>query len=157
MKQTNGTPRKKKKCYVLTMPECFPQGHPKADLPTNFACMVERGIKIHTVLSGFEQWAKKAEAVNRGEAYISIRAWVGKPCRKGSTQREIKRLDSVCVQKLAPLGGFMADCWAVDYEHVDMSLLASNDGLSVCDLTNCFFSWNEPLEGAVIQFTDFKY
>lgn len=148
------------KCYVIMVGARYPKHHPRAGQPTDFERLISAGVKIHTIRYNYDDWAAKADKVNRGEAYISLRVWEGRPYGRGATIREIKRLTSVCVQKLSYRIRCDADHITID--NMDMSnkthILASNDGLSMQSLQHWLMpNIAVPFHGCIIHFTPHRY
>lgn len=159
------------KKYVITLSKVFPSTHPRAGEPTMFSKNAFRWpsvtdepgtfYKIHTIRANYEFWRKRFEKIAAGEAFLSVREWVGKPYGKGSTQREIARLtreDGIGIQKLEfkDIGnGFNAA--VIDGKPWPREILASNDGLSLQDWRNWFrdYDFSEPM--AIIHFTKYRY
>lgn len=141
-----------RKCYVLMVSKVFPKKHTRSGEPTNFIDNIAIGNKKHTIRLNYELWKKRAQEVNSGRAYLSVRTWSDKPYKsKQVIQFEYTSMD---VQKieLTPLGFFIDD---YDSELM-IKELANNDGLSKQD----FIDWFNPFPEepcAVIQFGDFKY
>ncbi|WP_299129430.1 hypothetical protein [uncultured Winogradskyella sp.] len=143
---------KKKKCFVLIISERFPKTHPRAGEETKFYKKILQLLKKHTIRMNYELWKNRVELINKGEAYLSIRTWSGKPYR--SPQVELIDFHNVGLQKLeANIMGWFID----DYDsEITTKELSENDGLSLDD----FKSWfkkipQEPM--ALIHFTDFRY
>lgn len=147
----------RKKCYVITVSETFPKSHSKAGEPTGFVGKIDTKIKIHTIRKNYEWWKKRFDKIEKDEAYLSIRVWVGKPYGKGSTQKEVFQLhkaDGIGIEKAISnvLDGFEIN----DFLVTDWTL-AKNDGLPLLDF-NLWFKDVEPLqELAIIHFTNFRY
>src|SRR3954469_18122827 len=80
----------KLKKYVLTVSEKFPKTHPRSGHDTEFANKILDRTKIHTIRGNYPFWSKRIDAINRGEAILSIRQWTGKPYN--SPQIEIHTL-----------------------------------------------------------------
>lgn len=120
----------------------FLQGHPRAGEPTNFKEMILKGQKIHTARPG-KKWKQYADEINRGEAYLSLREWTGKPYN--SKQFEFARCYKLGVEKFWP---------AVDFNVMDMGEFSENDGLTVSEMKNWF-----PVDfsGYIIHFTNMLY
>ena len=132
------------------------------------------GRKIHTIRGNYALWEKRIGEVNRGEAYISLREWSGKPYR--SQQREIAVLTTVGIQRVImseseweEKDGKHFCYWAeVDGKEVNLDDLAKNDGFSD---TGDYIMWFYPdidrqnsdkdgwkhIELAIIHFTKFRY
>jgi hypothetical protein len=133
----------------------FPVHHIRKGQETNFAELIEKEIKKHTLRANYQLWKKRADEINQGIAYLSVRQWSGKPY--ASNQVELFQQNRLLVEKLqmTPLGWFIED-YDSDYTTVD---IASNDGLDIQD----FYSWfkgkitidMDPM--AIIHFTDFTY
>lgn len=137
------------KAHVLTFAKQFMKGHPKAGEPTGFEKKLYCESKIHTIRSNYEYWKPKIEQVQRGEAFLSLRQWKGKPYR--SKQREFMRVFDAGFQPIYinHLGaGFIGNT------ELAMQNVAKNDGLTMQD----FDAWfDEHFEGIIIHFTDFRY
>lgn len=144
----------------------FPAYHPRKGEETNFPQYIAENKKETTVRPNYERWRQKADAINRGDAVLSVRIWTGKPyC---SPQKEISELSKIEVQKVHiyqvvktfPCG------WLKDF-HVNIFIensvmplrhafkFAYRDGLSLAD----FQAWfKKPAEDmALIHFGNFKY
>lgn len=165
---------KPKKVYVLMVSRIFPAYHPRKGEETNFPQYIVENKKETTVRPNYERWRVKADAINRGEAVLSIRIWTGKPyC---SPQQEITELSKIEVQKVhiyqIPIV-FITDNWEMapvyspklNHTHIfiENSTLALRhpfkfayrDGLSLVDF-NAWFK--KPAEDmALIHFGNFKY
>ncbi|GHU09541.1 hypothetical protein FACS1894151_07490 [Spirochaetia bacterium] len=140
----------KKKTYVLMVSPMFEKP-------------ILEGKKIHTLRKNYKFWKKRIEAVNRGEAILSMRVWTGKPYH--SKQREFLALDKAGIERvLLEHDGLTPDCPFTLYRSPNESYaeqllpeeIAQNDGLSLED----FKVWFEKyLDGymACIHFTEFRY
>lgn len=163
------------KKYVITLSKVFPTTHPKAGIPTGFEHKLHAAIngwsdhaylKLHTIRANYPLWAKRFEQIERGEAYLSVRQWSGKPY--ASKQVEIARLtkeDGIGLELLCFAGNHNKK----DHElhrpivggttEIDYRLLAANDGLSLADweawFSNPKYDLSEPM--AIIHFTKFRY
>ena len=159
------------KKYVITLSKVFPTTHPKAGIPTGFEHKLHAAIngwsdhahlKLHTIRANYPLWAKRFEQIERGEAYLSVRQWSGKPY--ASKQVEIARLtkeDGIGLQelihkkenRLSPARYTIEDC------EIDTRMLAENDGLTLADweawFSNPKYDLSEPM--AIIHFTNFRY
>ena len=143
---------KKKSTYVLTISEYFPQTHARKGQKTNFAHLIARWIKIHTIRSNYELWAERAKKINAGEAVLSVRCWTGKPYQ--TKQRELFVFEKIGVEKLEDPTNFVYA--TVDGKVVDWGELAKNDGLSFVDFCEWFkVRSTEPM--AIIHFSNFRY
>lgn len=161
------------KTYYLTLSKSFPKDLPNAGEPTNFenAFFSGQGLqrsckhnKIHTIRANYEFWRKRFEKIEKGEACLSIRQWVGKPYAKGSIQREICRLTNkqgIGIQKIeivrATKDLFMVYIDGKLIESNKINSIANNDGLDFSDWFNWFagYDLNKPM--AIIHFTKFRY
>lgn len=144
---------KNKKTYVLTISEYFPKGHLRESENTFFPEKIAKQEKIHTIRGNYELWAKRAEKINKGEAILSVRVWIGKPYN--SKQQEVLQFDKIGVEKLnrEPIGWFIND---LDND-VSTKELAKNDGLSFEDFKSWFKGQDFSEDKAIIHFTDFRY
>jgi hypothetical protein len=146
------------KTYVLMISERFPKTHPKAGQPTEFPASIKHYDKIHTIRKNYAFWEKRIREIQEGKAVLSVRAWVGKPYGKGSTQVEYFRFDKTHGVGIERLYQSMDLFW-FDHSMTDQVpnvLHAKNDGLSFED----FSDWFPPvqLKGlAIIHFTSFRY
>lgn len=165
------------KTYVITLSKAFFKGHPRAGEPTNFEDALLRKQKIHTIRCNFPFWERRIREIQKGEAVLSIRQWVGKPYR--SKQREITQLtakDGIGIQKVVltqsewdengePCFGYWFEIGGVE---MDIDAIARNDGFAN---TIDFVEWFVPaiakqkpskdawrsLECAIIHFTNYRY
>uniref|UniRef100_UPI003217553F hypothetical protein n=1 Tax=uncultured Draconibacterium sp. TaxID=1573823 RepID=UPI003217553F len=161
-KQKNGKP---KKCYVIMVSRVFPTDHPKVGTITGFIPKIEQGEKQHTIRGNYDFWKKRIDKVIAGEAYISLRFWIGKPYR--SAQHEFLQLEKAGIQKIE-----------IDYNGaeeiisqinggaygVGLRTVAANDGLKFTDFLDWFFPGRHKqhtrfnFTGAIIHFnTILKY
>lgn len=176
--------KKKMKIHVLTLSVLFPVTHRKAGMKTYFKYKLEIAdvvpfdphgelgpagqpqMKLHTIRGNYELWRRRFDEIERGEAYLSIRQWSGKPY--ASKQIEIARLtkeDGIGIQLLC----FAGNQTKKDRElhrpivggtkEIDYRQLAMNDGLTVEDWEDWFsnpdYDLREPM--AIIQLTKFRY
>ena len=170
--------------YVITLSKVFPKGHIKEGqltlfenalrrasdrwdgCPEYFMCIgwkewcISERMKLHTIRANYEFRKKRFEKIEKGEACLSVRQWVGKPYGKGSTQREIMRLtreDGIGIQKMDIIGVTTHHPIYVDGHSVKAEQIANNDGLLEIDWHSWFKGYDvtEPL--AVIHFTKFRY
>ena len=146
---------KKRKCYYIMIAITFPAHHIRKGQETNFAELIAKDIKKHTLRANYELWKKRADEINQGIAYLSVRQWSGKPY--ASYQVELFQKNSLLVEKLQMSSpGWLIENYESDYTTAD---IASNDGLDIQD----FYSWfkgkitidMDPM--AIIHFTDFTY
>ena len=175
---------KKMVTYYLTLSQVFPKGHinegeltlfeqalRKAvdgcdDCPEVFVCLKEKKwcvavqTKVHTIRANYEFWKKRFEKIEKGEACLSVRQWVGKPYGEGSTMREIMRLtkdDGIGIQKLTIEGVTTHHPIYVDGNPVEAKDVAKNDGLDEPDWHSWFRGYDVTKPMAVIHFTKFRY
>lgn len=149
--------KKKIKTYVLIVSSSFPAYHPRVGNITYFSEKIRKGEKKHTIRLNYELWKKRIEEVQRGEAILSVREWIGKPYI--SMQRELffySDLSNIGVEKLErdDLG------WYINGQDLGITTLdlAANDGLTKDDFTAWFkgkIKTNKPM--AIIHFTEFRY
>ena len=78
------------KTYVITISERFPKTHKRAGELTMFPTSINNGTKIHTIRSNYDFWEKRIKEIQKGNAYLSIRVWEGKPYN--SKQKELFRI-----------------------------------------------------------------
>ena len=141
------------KRYVLILSKYFPKGHPKAGCKTDFYSKFIHEDKIHTIRANYDLWKSRIEEINKGNAYLSIRFWEGKPYR--SQQHEFARLYEVGIQKLQFKD--LSRKANVEGNMIDLPILAKNDGLEFNDFFNWFKAYNLKDPMAIIQFTPFRY
>lgn len=129
----------------------FPKGHYKAGIHTFFKFKFEKGSKIHTIRRNYSLWKKRAEQVNSGEAYISVREWSGKPYR--SPQNEIAKIYNVVVEQVKFEDG--NPVLIENNQQKNMLKIATNDGLDLDE----FRSWFKGANGtyALIHFGEQGY
>lgn len=151
-----------KKIQQLTFSLVFPPKHSKVGQPTGFAEKLKEGSKIHTIRSDKKGWWRKAEeSINKGEKYLSLRQWSGRPYN--SKQIILGERHRISLQSITMTCGSedeLPKAW-VDGKPVPVELLAKNDGLSVEDFVEWFFGTKlytgNVFEGVVIHLTDFRY
>jgi hypothetical protein len=144
------------KTYVLIISEFFPKTHSKAGQPTGFRSAIKQYEKIHTIRGNYDLWAKRFEKINKGEAFLSIRVWLGKPYK--SFQYEILSLDSsdgIGIEKLEDPTNFVYA--PIEGKIVNWDLVAQNDGISSEDFKEWFKDYDLSKEMAIIHFTRFRY
>jgi len=143
--------------YVLTISQVFPAYHPRKGEPTNFPLAIKHYDKIHTIRANYNLWKKRFEKIDRGEACLSVRIWLGRPYF--SKQPEIfnyTKSNGIGLEKieLTALGYFINNIES----DVTTAELAKNDGLSLEDFKAWFkgkIKVDEPM--AIIHFTNFRY
>lgn len=129
-------------------------------------------LKYHTLRRNAELWEKRAAEINAGHAILSIRQWSGKPYGKGTHQIEIARLTHLGTQRITMfyqwhqvLSVYFPASPEVHTSQqakaVELSRLASNDGLSVVDFMHWFAirkkRCSEDFHGVILHFTDMRY
>ena len=142
---------KKIKTYVLIISKNFPAHHDKAGTPTNFIPNILNKKKLHTIRNNYPLWKKRIEAVNRGEAIISLRIWNGKPYV--DKQIEILKIHNAQIQQL---NFYYDEAWINETQPIDKVRLAINDGLTLPDLKSWFKGYPKNTLG-LIHFTNFRY
>lgn len=154
------------KTYVITLSQVFPVTHPRHGEPTGFdhkflavvAGWDDHWLKIHTIRDNYELWRKRFEQIERGEACISIRQWMGKPYN--SKQREIARLtkeDGIGLQRLEFYNGCLQQPILSSGMTIRAESIAQNDGLLFEDWKDWFKSCDLSKPLAIIHFTNFRY
>ena len=141
----------------------FPKTHNRAGEPTGFSDKLASGKKIHTIRRNYDLWRLNAEKMQRGGYALSIRQWIDKPYR--SKQREIHvQNEPIRVQKVYMHYDSTKDSVDVSVEHtlVDAEYIAKNDGLTLEDFKDWFFSnvrhkEDADFNGVVIHFRPFSY
>lgn len=158
------------KTYVITLSKAFLSTHKRAGEPTGFRGAFNAGQvfnrgseclyrhpKLHTIRANYELWKKRFEKIEKGEACLSIRQWIGKPYR--SKQVEIARLtreDGIGIERLT-FDRSPHLLPNVDYKPVGVGNLANNDGLSLDDWKEWFKGYDLSKPMAIIHFTKFRY
>lgn len=168
------------KQIVLILSSQFMKDHPRAGEPTQFrekilsglgkdeelvaTCFQKPPIKLHTIRAKYQEWVEKIAAVNRGEAFLRVVTWSGKPYQSPWVDVAVLDKDSGCgVQELVY---YRKESWPSPIYHspkVDnirfdnIELLASNDGLSLDDFRAWFKGYDLSKSMAIIQFTKFRY
>lgn len=154
-----------KKKIIITLSRLFPGTHSRRGEPTDFAELLHRGSKIHTIRRNYDQWKVNADKMESGKYYLSIRQWSGRPYN--SPQVEIAfRNSPIGVQRIdihyhADNDTITATIDGREWIDADCATIAQNDGLSVQDFKEWFFG-REPKEdkvftGVIIHFTNFRY
>jgi len=158
------------KTYVITFSKEFPSTHKRCGESTGFVEKILSGSKIHTIRNNYSLWEDRFKNIRKGEAYLSLRYWSGKPYR--SKQVEFLRLtkeDGIGIQPIiiADYGDSFRvqpyntgekitnkDLWYIG-ETGRLSEIAKNDGLSVDDFKEWFKG--KQMIGAIIHLTKFRY
>ncbi len=152
-----------RKKICITLSRVFPKTHNRAGEPTGFSDKLASGKKIHTIRRNYDLWRLNAEKMQRGGYALSIRQWIDKPYR--SKQREIHvQNEPIRVQKVYMHYDSTKDSVDVSVEHtlVDAEYIAKNDGLTLEDFKDWFFSnvrhkEDADFNGVVIHFRPFSY
>ena len=148
----------------------FPKTHPRAGEDTGFKPKVFASFnnmpcylkKLHTIRANYPLWKERFDEVQRGEAIINLRQWLGEPYRSKTVL--IKTLTAADGIGLQRLDFKMPDHGDQPFYVIDDSMffttgkvLAQNDGLSLDDWQSWFkdYDWSQPL--AIIHFTPFRY
>lgn len=153
------------KTYVLTLSKVFPATHPHKGEPTHFVNKFVSAIKqitgewwkIHTIRANYPLWAKRIAEVQRGEAVLSVRIWLGAPYR--SKQTEIAHLtkdDGVGIQKLTFFSGRIGYPTVGKYQP-SVKEIAHHDGLWPTEWVFWFKNYDLSKPLAIIHFTPFRY
>ena len=83
----------KKKVYYIILGKSFPRPSENSGKGTEFTKKVTDGVKVQTIRTDYGKWIKIAEAINKDEAILSIRAWGGRPYN--SNQVEVCYCDRI--------------------------------------------------------------
>jgi len=147
------------KTYVMIVSEFFPKSHNKSGLPTEFINKIGGKIKKHTIRGNYPLWKKRIEDIQKGNAVLSIRYWIGNPY--SSKQKEVYVLDKksgIGVQELKQKVFDFKLKFIVDDKHVvPIENLSENDGLSLDDFKEWFKAYDLSESMAIIHFTDERY
>lgn len=160
------------KTYVITLSKVFPATHPRAGQPTGFFDKFMAGQadsrkgwlvspKLHTIRANYALWAKRIAEVQRDEAVLSVRQWLGRPYRsKQVTIATLTAEDGVGLQQLTDIDTnayCFYPCVRIDKRDIDKVLVAKNDGLSLDDWRSWFKNYDPSKPLAIIHFTKFRY
>lgn len=155
------------KTYYFIISEQFPRTHKRLSEETKFKQKIIDKIKLHTIRGNYEFWKKRFDEINKGNAFLSIRGWVGKPYR--SKQKEYFRFykeDGIGIEKLEfkPIHSACAATLTtgklnfLGYQpSVNIESLAKNDGLSLDDFKEWFYGYDFTKPMAIIHLTTFRY
>mgnify|MGYP003725351867 CR=1 FL=1 len=149
--------QKKIKTYVIIVSSYFPKTHSKAETPTGFIENIGNN-KLHTLRAGYHNWKKKFEAIEKGEAILSVRTWSATPYRSPQIILfNLSHLDGIGIEKLEFQDQDLTKPLISGTTRTTIDRLAKNDGLSVQDFKDWFakYKLDQPL--AVIHFTKFRY
>lgn len=140
----------------------FPKNHVNAGELTNFVYTLENLQKIHTIRPHFIKWAVRADEINNGDAYLSLRYWDSKPYH--SKQIIIKEFTHLNVQPVTIFkryDGRLDIMVGSKCKFVNTLDFVANDGLSQLNFTSWFFPDNKPAKhvfrGGIIHFSPFIY
>lgn len=153
------------KTYVITLSKKFPGYHHRKGDQTYFESGIVMKRKKHTIRGNYAYWKKRIDAINRGEAILSVRQWIDKPYKQpGQIEIYVLKAGEVGIQKCNV--EILKDPEAGEYASIDINKMplfpnwswqnvAQNDGLSPDD----FIAWfKEPIiDGCIIHFTDLTY
>lgn len=151
-----------KKKVIITLSKTFPKTHKRAGELTHFRSSIEKGVKIHTIRTGYERWRHNIDKVQAGTHIVSLRQWKGVPYR--SEQDEIKNIANAGYERISMLydrssGKIKATINGKPYDNVKQ--IAANDGLKWDDFVDFFFgkgAYDKTLfQGIIIHLTDFRY
>lgn len=178
------------KTHVLWISPRFPHDHPRNGEPTYFVDKIAIALslalidessesfsaKLHTCRAdsknskkkkgAYEEWKRKIDEVNRGEAILSVRMWSGSAYNRlhdGSHPVEIAQFDKdsgIEVQELKFLNSNISDAVvmsSIENPHIKSEMLSKNDGLSLPDFKAWFRKADLSKPIAIIQFTKFRY
>ena len=161
------------KTYVLMLSKVFPATHPRAGQPTGFFDKFMAGQadsrkgwlvspKLHTIRANYALWAKRIAEVQRGEAVLSVRQWLGRPyMSKQVTIATLTADNGVGIQLLRfhqdadGISGWQQ--FDIDGHYNNIINVANNDGLTYLDWRRWFKSYDLTKPLAVIHFTPFRY
>lgn len=141
------------KTYVIILSKKYPKGHSYEGANTNFADLLKRGKKIHTIRCNYPLWQKRIAEVQMGEACLSIRQWEDKPYR--SKQVEIARLtkdDGVGLEYLILPPVLRLENILNSYPKLD-----HHDGLTHAAWLDWFENYPRNVKLPIIHFTKFRY
>jgi hypothetical protein len=143
---------KKRVCYVLTISKYFPSTHPRAGEETHFEEKILALRKLHTIRANYKLWQKRFKKIDKGEAYISVRQWTGKPYRSKQVELfQYDKSDGIGIQKIN-----IAESIKLYHYNRYMAQIAYNDGLGIKDFINWFKSYKSS-NLVIIHFTEFRY
>lgn len=145
--------KKKLLCYQLMISKHFPKTHNRAGELTLFEQKIKNQTKKHTIRKNYAYWEKCFKKIDKGEAYLSLREWTGRPRKsKHKILFELFNTDGIGLERL--------DMIQENYYEVNSTLttkerIVQNDGLTLED----FDSWFPNPEGdlALIHFTNLRY
>jgi hypothetical protein len=152
------------KTYYIIISQTFPSYHPKKGKPTRFIEQIKLGGKIHTIRANYDFWEKRINAVNRGDALLSVRSWTGKPYKSKQKEHFLLGKGEVGIEglmfKKESLRMPVAVCGDTDFckaQPILLEGLAANDGLLTPDFEDWFKDYDPNSKKAIIHFTKFRY
>lgn len=152
-----------KKKINITIAKAFPKVHKRAGEPTHFASLLVNSQKIHTIRANYDLWKLNADKMQTGKYLLSVRMWNGVPYR--SKQREVYNTDEcVGVEAITLSYSAKKDRVFAEVEGTmrDTEIIAKNDGMTLDDFKDWFFSKQRNKEdavfnGVIVHFTPFRY
>lgn len=168
------------KTYNIMLSRVFPKTHPRAGEDTGFKIKVLASFnkmpcylqKLHTIRANYPLWKERFAEVQRGEAIINLRQWLGEPYRsKTVIIKTLTAADGIGIQKVKinthhvclknEPERLFSEVGIVDdvYEAVlvPSERLAKNDGLELQDWLDWFRDYDNTQPLAIIHFTPFRY
>lgn len=158
------------KTYNIMLSRVFPKTHPRAGEDTGFKPKVFASFnnmpcylkKLHTIRANYPLWKERFDEVQRGEAIINLRQWLGEPYRSKTVL--IKTLTAADGIGLQRLDFKMPDRGDLTFYVIDESMvfttgkeLSHNDGLELQDWLDWFSDYDQTQPLAIIHFTPFRY
>lgn len=158
------------KTYNIMLSRVFPKTHPRAGEDTGFKPKVFASFnnmpcylkKLHTIRANYPLWKERFDEVQRGEAIINLRQWLGEPYRSKTVL--IKTLTAADGIGLQRLDFKMPDRGDLTFYVIDESMvfttgkeLSHNDGLELQDWLDWFSDYDQSQPLAIIHFTPFRY
>jgi hypothetical protein len=142
-------------------PRLFPTAHSRGGEQTHFIENVMAGDKIHMIRRFYDRWKVLSEKTSRRPYSIDL-------CQYTDRQRprfhRIASIDApLAVQRIRMLYSEQTGDVRVfvDGKEIPIEQIAQNDGLTVDDFKEWFFSGhragNSDYDGCIIHFTDFRY
>ena len=158
------------KTYNIMLSRVFPKTHPRAGEDTGFKPKVFASFnnmpcylkKLHTIRANYPLWKERFDEVQRGEAVINLRQWLGEPYRsKTVLLKTLTADDGIGLQRL---DFKMPDHGDLPFYVIDESMvfttgkeLSHNDGLELQDWLDWFRDYDQKQPLAIIHFTPFRY
>lgn len=167
--------KEKIRIYNIMLSRVFPKTHPRAGQPTGFndkvmACFrypfyeptPPEWMKVHTIRANYALWKERFDEVQRGEAVIKLRQWLGEPYRsKTVLLKTLTAKDGIGIQRL---DFKMPDRGDLPFYVIDERMfftsgkvLSHNDGLELQDWLDWFRDYDQAQPMAIIHFTPFRY